>query len=1007
LRSASRRLAFGLLLWAVLGAPVQAQTASATLAGKVLTEDGEPVSDAVVRARFESTGAVRTTVSDASGRYRISGLSPGQWTVVAQLGEGALSETRVVQLRLQQTTKLDFTVGRGQVEHVVVRAAAPLVDRKETAGKLSVTRDQADALPIAGRVFTDLALLDSSVRQAAPGNYFGERGAVFQVNGQGGRSNSFLVDGLDNNDSTSGTTVNSFFSQQVIEEFVLLTHQYSPEFGRASGGMLNIVTRRGSNQPGWGAFVQGTDDRWNNEGEFVAGLPDSGATREAIGRFQTGFSVEGPMRKDRAFYFFAYEHQDADAVIPYTGIDRDGVGGGRLVAPSKNDNFFLRTDFNLGRSNTLMVRLSGDDRSAEGINVGGVWTPEAGFRIEESDLQLAASLTTVVSPDLLSETRLLASLSKFDQFANSDLPGVNRPSGIFGGNALNRQQRDEQKFQLVQNLTWRRGAHTLKFGIDITHSKTDVMARFNPNGNYTYNYDIPFEPGDCGNIQVTQIPFAAPDGTVDCLGEPNGMDNDGDGDIDEQANIFSYPLVFSLIDGEPEATLDDTQISLFAQDKAEVGSRWLLDYGFRYDVSTFELPAGARVDSTIPNGGAKRDTDNIAPRFGFTFTPKPGGSLVIRGGGGLFYDKLVLAFPAVAAITSDTTIGLFFPQGLAEERTENTPNGGDLPLLFPEPLIMRFSTAPELETPYTVQYNLGFERKLGSHGALRYNVVRALGYHLPLMRDLNPVAGLIDAADAFPVLLGIAEECPVDAIVPDLDVGLPCHANDPRRGSIAALVTEGRSWYTGLDLSYRWQRDGSWLNASYTLSEGEDTGFDPLKGGISLPPTSDGIRTQRGRSDGDREHRLVVSAESVVPWWGLRVSGVVQLSSGIPFDITTGQDDNLDGILTDRPPGVSRNAGEDAWIAAINAVRDQPVVPLDPINSLNEPSFFQIDTRVTKPFAFRGGRGGGQFYVQIINLLDRSNGGLIEGRAISPNFGKVIGLAGPPRTLEVGLAVGY
>ena len=98
-------------------------------------------------------------------------------------------------------------------------------------------------------------------------------------------------------------------------------------------------------------------------------------------------------------------------------------------------------------------------------------------------------MTTVVSPDLLSETRLLASLSKFDQFANSDLPGVNRPSGIFGGNALNRQQRDEQKFQLVQNLTWRRGAHTLKFGIDITHSKTDVMARFNPNGNFIYNFD--------------------------------------------------------------------------------------------------------------------------------------------------------------------------------------------------------------------------------------------------------------------------------------------------------------------------------------------------------------------------------------------------------------------------------------------------------------------------------------------------------------------------------------
>ena len=121
-----------------------------------------------------------------------------------------------------------------------------------------------------------------------------------------------------------------------------------------------------------------------------------------------------------------------------------------------------------------------------------------------------------------------------------------------------------------------------------------------------------------------------------------------------------------------------------------------------------------------------------------------------------------------------------------------------------------------------------------------------------------------------------------------------------------------------------------------------------MKGGISLPPTADGIRTERGRSDGDRLHRLVVSAESAVPWWRLRVSGVLQLSSGIPYDITTGQDDNLDGILTDRPPGVERNAGEDAWLEAVNDVRDQPVVPLDPITDLDEPSFFQIDMPKTR-----------------------------------------------------------
>jgi hypothetical protein len=178
-----------------------------------------------------------------------------------------------------------------------------------------------------------------------------------------------------------------------------------------------------------------------------------------------------------------------------------------------------------------------------------------------------------------------------------------------------------------------------------------------------------------------------------------------------------------------------------------------------------------------------------------------------------------------------------------------------------------------------------------------------------------------------------------------------------------------------------------------------------LKGGISLPPDPTDLSGERGRADGDRLHRLVFSGDSALPWGGVRASTVVQLSSGMPYNITTGQDDNLDGILTDRPEGVDRNAGEDASVAAINAVRDQPVVPLSPISSVpDEPSFFQVDLRLYRAFgAGAGRRGRGELFLQIFNLLDRENVGLIEGRAISPNFGRPISLAGPPRTVELGL----
>jgi hypothetical protein len=641
--TARRRVgaAFGLLLaLAMWPGSVSGQSTSSSLTGKVRTKAGQPVSGAIVQARSEESGASRSCMSDEAGAYRLDSLTPGRWTVVTRLDDGRMSESRTVQLHLQQTVKLDFTVGGGLTETVTVTAEAPLIDPMETAGKLRIDAVQVEKLPLSGRVFTDLALLDSTVRPSAPGNFFGERGSVFVINGQSGRSNSFLIDGMDNNDQTSGTTLNSFYSQQVIQEFVLLTHQYSPEFGRASGGVLNVVTRRGGNERNLEVFTQGTSSRWNESGDFIDSLPVKSTSKGAVSRYQAGFSLSGPFKADRAFYFLAYEHQESDDLVPYTGYEREDVGnlevtgGGRFLAPSRDDNLFFRTDFNLGLGQMLMVRLSADSRETSGVNVGGVFTPESGFNIEERDVALAATWTAIFSPNVINEVRFQVAHSAFDQLANSDRPGVSRPSGIFGGNNLNSQNREQDLLQLVENLTWRRGEHTFKFGLDVTRSRTHIATRFNPNGNFIYNYDFAFEPGDCGELFWDDVNDAVDKTAIPCPGEI-GIDDDSDGQIDEPGNILSYPLILQYIFGEPQATLDDTKFGLFLQDRWKVGPRLLLDYGLRYDLSTYVLPSKHGVESVIPNGGAKRDTDNIAPRLGFTFTPRANGKLVIRGGGGI------------------------------------------------------------------------------------------------------------------------------------------------------------------------------------------------------------------------------------------------------------------------------------------------------------------------------------------------------------------------------------
>jgi hypothetical protein len=998
--SAPLRRPLGRLLIAALvfclAPPARAQSTTGSIAGTVRAGDGTPLPGTIVEARSEETGTVRTAPTNREGRYRIDLLPPGTWSVTARLGDGPPGARRVAVVKLQETVTLDLTIGSVGTESVTVTADAPIVDPMRTGGELSVDRSVTDTLPINGREITDFALLDSSVRAAAANDFFGERGSVFVINGQSGRANSFLVDGLDNNDLTSNTALNSSFSGLVIREFKLLTHQFAPEFGRAAGGVMNIVTRQGTNDPEREFFAQGIATGLSQPGDFVAGLPNPDDAPDTTGRTQAGLSFAGPLRRDKAFYFFAFEHRQADDLLPYTGVDRYGVAGGRDVAPSRDDSVFFRTDIGVGDGHTLMMRLSADDRASEGLNVGGRTTPEAGFHLSERDLQFVTSLTSVLSPTLMNEGRLLVGSSSFNQNADSERPGVDRPSGIFGANNLNQQLRDEDRIQLVDNMTWQVGRHGLKFGVDVLRSRTNIDARFAPNGNFSYITDRPFQPGDCGDLIASQVVLNDPWKEIDSVCTP-GVDDNGNGDVDEPGIIGTYPQYFQLIDGHPKAVANDTRIALFAQDSWEAGPRWVLNYGLRYDLSTFHLPADAKVPSSIPNGGADIDTNNIAPRFGFTFTPDEGRRWLVRGGGGMFYDKIVLAFPSVAAITSGTEIGLLFPQGFTFEITEDTVEQVGIDAIreglqsLPT-VTLRFSTGTTLETPYTVLYDLGIERAVGARGSWSVTATRALGYHQILSRDLNPVTDPNEG-------------------------GLPKHL-DPTTGSIAAFVSDGRSWYSGLDLMWRWRGERNWYSASYTLSKAVDLGPDPLRGGFYLPPyappASFDLGDERGRSDSDRRHRLALAGAMRLPWLGLWASGLLQASSGAPYNVTLGDDTNVDGFLTERPAGIGRNSGASTPVSVINPLRaaanenllpDDPHI-LAPINRLSEPSFFQLDLRLWKPFPL-GGERRGEAYLQVFNVLNRVNGGMVDGVVTSRTFGQPIGLAGPPLTVELGLRIGF
>jgi hypothetical protein len=696
--------------------------------------------------------------------------------------------------------------------------------------------------------------------------------------------------------------------------------------------------------------------------------------------------VSGPLRRDRSFYLLAYEENDGDELIPFVGVQEDGTPGGRFLAPQDDRNAFLKLDWVPSPEHHADLRLSWDDAEVGGVNVGGRVTPEAGHVIEETDYQIAASLTSVFGTSWVHEIRVLGARSTTGQRANSSLPGVDRPSGIFGGNHLQVQDREERRLQLVDNVSWFRGRHSVKFGLDVQQVRVGISTAFSPEGLFLYGTDRPFEPGDNGLGGIGEV----------------GVDDDQDGTTDELPDYDTYALVYQRIGGNPSGTFDDTLFALFVQDQVALSSRLRLTYGLRYDLDTFELGAEYAIHPGPPNGGAPADRDNLAPRVSLTWTPRE--SLLVRGGAGMFYDKVVLGFPAVSSITGQQTLGLAFIGPLQipcnEDLDRNNCRQVLEDLLVSDPRFsLYFTTGHELNTPYTVQASVGLEARVARSTVLSAGAVGARGHHIPLLQDINPVT---------------------EFFLIDNDPGrqFPIHRYE-EIGSIASFETMGNSWYSALDLSLVRQEGPFRFRVSYALSRSEDEGPDPLRGGIALPPDSDDIPGERARSDNDQRHRLVISGRWDSPLWGLVVSPVITYASGMPFSVEVSEDLNGDGLDNDRPCEaydptqpctgsnvrwrLPRNSGEDTPLSLVNGLRSEAGLP--PVEELEEPDFLQVDLRVSRTFSIK--RTAVEGFLQVINLLDRFNGGPVDGRISSRTFGQPIGLMGPPRTAEMGLRVSF
>jgi hypothetical protein len=1006
-----------------------------TISGRVMDQNSAVIPGASVEAILVKTGASRKVLADDEGRYVIIQLEPGVYNLRASFTGFAPQEQTAFTLISGQNLQLDITlVPQGvTVDPVIVTASeTPAVDTTRTVVGGTVTTHEIESLPVASRSPLDLIFTLPGVSEEAlsnrglaedrntnPANTPEESGS-FSLSGGPAYSNNLTIDGLDNNDDRAARE-RFQPSLEAVEEVQVITNQFSAEYGRASGGRINIRTRGGSNKYGGRFFYFFRNDllNANTSNNQARGLP-----RLPLEQHNPGFTFSGPVRlpiydgQARTFFFTAYEFDTTldsatiDTLVPIqqtprfplpgpTVTDRNAIGEDRLSegiapfvstvsTPVKNHIFTTRIDhqfsemhhgsvlYQLGRQNNLR-QFGGGNRLAEAL-LGRTRGTDA---VSYSD-------NLVFSPTLVNQARVQFSrltpavaasggrrpvvlITLNDPLPSTD-PDQRSGTLVAGSSTSGATDRRETRFQVQDIVSFVTGAHALKFGADMQNVRSTFIDLSDISGTYSF------------------------DGA--------------------SAFLASMPSRFRQ-NFKAESTQRNTYLGFFIQDEWRLLPNLLLSYGLRWETETI-----------------LRDRNNWGPRLSVAYDPFKSGKTVIRLGAGIFYNRALLRtiddFTLGARQLFLDTNDLIDPAtgqvGSADFRRNFIANNLRFPdvLAAGSPLVQQFGTLntgfsrrldPKLRIPESYQANMGLEREIRGGFVFETNYTFNRGLHLwrefnanaprlpPGFRDFSEYLGSRDFANfrsstlgprtlynaatagelirfvfsptdpANPNAIGRITEfgVPVSLInlnsftsTTSVEVALAALSRlrpDPARAEVEQLVSAGNSIYHGLTVELRKRfkqtRDFSFsFRAAYTFSHLEDDGVV----NTSDAQIAGDFAGERARSLLDRRHRFVFSGTFDAPHYlaKLRISPVLRLASGAPFNISLGGvDRNLDDVGNDRPiftgdPSLLRwrRPGEsiDPSILKLFALPTVGQTGNLPRNAGQGPGQFSLDLNITREF---------------------------------------------------------
>ncbi|MHB8487478.1 MAG: TonB-dependent receptor [Candidatus Acidiferrales bacterium] len=930
----------------VLLAPAYAQLPTASLRGTVTDASGSSIPLVRIKILNTATGIIeRSLATDTNGNYSAEGLPPATYKVSLEK-DGFATRTLSVELQVGRIVELnaELTVQAAQ-QTVTVSAGTPVVDAESSVIGGVIDRNSVESLPLNGRQFADLATLVPGVLPAPNFDPIKTRVLNISAGGSDGRSSNFSVDGGDDTDNVNGGLLQNF-TVEGIQEFHVSSSRFSADQGRALGAAINVVTKSGSNKFHGGYFIFYRNQDLNARDPLQTIKPN-------FHRTQQGFTLGGPVKKDRTFFFVAFENTDE---LNLGIVDTNGVFPqfeGSFPLPFTSRLLTVRGDHQINSKQSLTVRYALDDNfSLQGI--GGIRAADNGIHSANRGSSFVATHTYTISPRVVNNFTY-----HFEHFYNallplSQTPEVDRPSLITGG-AFNAPQttliiQNQARDDMAMTIPGAHGEHNLKWGVDYQRVKVNASLSYAGRGQFSF---------------FTDAPLSATSADLAFLSVGN----------------FNFP------------TYNDNILGAYFVDDWKVTKRLNLNLGLRWDVSTNENNPNF-VSPISPAGSRSRDLNNWGPRIGFTADLLGTGKTIVRGGYGIFYAAPVSTDPAVESAFDGRRIGFGLFLGPIDV---NNPFPGLSPaqiqaLVFAQPQFLLLTLANHVRTSYVQEESIGFQQELTRTLGLTVDYVHNLGVKERIARDVN-----IDSQGQ----IGTAGTILAQQFTPALAATY---------GPVIRVDDSGMSKYNALEVTANKHfGQGFQFLASYTLSHGVDMGDDSIGSTVANPFN---LQPEWGDSNRDQRHRFVFSGLVHLPW-GFELSTITSFASARPFDIITGQ--SPDGFAPQRPAGVTRNKGardDPATIAAINAARLQ--AGLLPITTTSPRSFFfySTDLRLQKTFVIRdkfsivGGVEGFNIFNHP-NFL--SNGGPTfsgvsgaQTNALTPDFGfprrtagGVLGSGGP------------